>query len=249
MDSVNTAFNMEDFLLELLMHLDVHASMSLSRLSWACRRAAHRHVVGVCKKALRMYFSEDDVSSTFWSTLDRIGGVVAGSTCLAVFQAQARRRWTPGDLNVIIPHGTLEELAGFLYPCGATRRTGVVMPAYAETTRSYTLFCLPANNRVVAVAESLTASPLFVALDGGSTALMNVMTGRSFTTFYPHLTSAALAVVGFLHTTSLERARHSVMDVNLVEPSQLWALRGRCGWECGAIQRRVRGGRGIGTLV
>ncbi|KAF8059260.1 hypothetical protein FPV67DRAFT_1675335 [Lyophyllum atratum] len=249
MDSVNTAFGMEDFLLELLKHVNLPDAVLISGLSWFCRCAAQRHMAAICKDSVRDYFPDEAVSSTFWTTLDGMQGIVSGSTCLAVFQAQATRRWSPNDLNIVIPCQRLEELARFFYACGATHRTAVVMSTCADTTRSYTVFCLPGNNRMIGVAESATASVLPVVLDGRSTALMNIMTGRSFTSFYPHLTGAGLAVVGFVHPTSLERSRHSVKGVTLLEPSELWRLRGRCGWECGAIQRRIRGGRGIGTLV
>ncbi|KAF8063291.1 hypothetical protein FPV67DRAFT_1672325 [Lyophyllum atratum] len=249
MNAINAAFDMEDFLRELLCYVDVHAAIAVGQLSWRGHRATHEHLKSICNSALNVYFADDGVLSKFWETLDSIQGVVCGSTCLAIFQAQANRAWEPEDLNIVVPCGMVERMATFLHTCGATCLSGNVMPARADTTRSYTIFRLPGNNRMVAVAESMTTTVLTIVLDGSSTALMNVLTGRSFTCFYPHLTGAGFAVPGFIKATSLERARHSVMGVMLMDPPGLWVLRGRCGWECGAIHRRVRGGGGIASFV
>lgn len=174
------------------------------------------------------------------------GAVITGPITLALMIPEEACWWVPDTLDIIVPSGRRDAVEVLMKRHGFQGERKTQTRDKAKTNRALYLFSGQANDAGVNITESNDDGVIKPILNCGNTAMMNMLTPYSITSFYPKLTSQGKTLLGPRWKTVDEEdiIRESKYDLSASICTRFWEK--PCGYEvCPAIGRRVRGLRGI----
>lgn len=146
----------------------------------------------------------------------------------------------PGDLNMIVPRGQTQRLMDYFAVLGYSQST-IDIDNVAHLAINH-VYRLQRGDDQVIVVESKNGHVIHPVTCTLNSAQMNIITPDEIIVFYPDLTLENLAIIGRRCYPLNKHCRKVPVDFKIIDSG---AFSRRCGRNCPATYRRLRGVDGM----